>query len=89
MENPTSVEELLLNEGFLKWYCQTEEKEIQAWNEWIATSPEHHHLANEAIEMLQLIRSSKDIKIARREISAERNRLKDAIRKMQAGIINS
>jgi hypothetical protein len=83
----TSVEDLLLTDGFLNWYCKTVEKEIREWNEWIEISPEHRGLANQAVEMLLLIRSANENKITEQEIREETNLLKDTIRHMR-GIIN-
>ena len=87
-ENPTTVEELLLNEGFLNWYCDTDEEEIQEWNEWIAISPEHQYMANQAVETLVLLRCANENRITEQEIRTETNRLKHTIRNMKAGIIN-
>ena len=86
--NYSTVEELLLADGFLNWYYLTDEKEIHGWNEWIAISPEHKHLADQAVEVLLLIRSAKENKITEQEIRAETNRLIGAIRDIKAGIIN-
>jgi len=86
--NYSTVEELLLADGFLNWYYLTDEKEIHGWNEWIAISPEHKHLADQAVEVLLLIRPAKENKITEQEIRAETNRLIGAIRDIKAGIIN-
>ena len=86
--NYSTVEELLLADGFLNWYYLTDEKEIHGWNEWIAISPEHKHLADQAVEVLLLLRSAKENKITEQEIRAETNRLIGAIRDIKAGIIN-
>ena len=86
--NYSTVEELLLADGFLNWYYLTDEKEIHGWNEWIAISQEHKHLADQAVEVLLLIRSAKENKITEQEIRAETNRLIGAIRDIKAGIIN-
>ena len=69
--NYSTIEELLLADGFLNWYYLTDEKEIHEWNEWIAISPEHKHLANQAVEVLLLIRSAKENKITEQEIRRE------------------
>jgi len=86
--NYSTVEELLLADGFLNWYYLTDEKEIHGWNEWIAISPEHKHLADQAVEVLLLIRPAKENKITEQEIGAATNRLIGAIRDIKAGIIN-
>jgi hypothetical protein len=86
--NYSTVEELLLADGFLNWYYLKGEKEIHEWNEWIAISPEHKHLADQAVEMILLIWSAKENKITEQEIRAETNRLTRTIRNMKAGIIN-
>ena len=85
--NYSTVEELLLADGFLNWYL-ADEKEIRGWNEWIAISPEHKYLADQAVEMILLIRSAKENKITEQEIRAETNRLTRTIRDMKAGTIN-
>jgi hypothetical protein len=86
--NFTTVEELLVSDGFLKWYQQTNKKEVQVWDEWIAENPEHQRLANEAIQILQLFRPAQGNKIAEQDIKAATTRLTDTIRNMKAAIIN-
>jgi hypothetical protein len=80
--NFTTVEELLVSDGFLKWYQQTDEKEMQIWNEWIAANPAHQRLANEAIKILLLLQQAQESKIADQDIEAATNRLTDTIRNM-------
>lgn len=77
--NFTTVEELLTSEDFLKWYQQTDEKEIQVWNQWIAESTEHQRLVNEAIQLLGLIRSKED-NGREKEVNEEIDRLLNTIR---------
>lgn len=79
----TTVEELLLSDGFLKWYQQTDGKEAQEWDEWISEDPEHERLAKEAIEVIQLITEVHENKIEKQETSAATNRLTDTIRSMK------
>jgi hypothetical protein len=78
--NYTTVEELLVSDGFLKWYQQTDEKVVQAWDEWIAEDPEHQRLASEAVQVLLLIREAQENKIAEQEIKAATTRLTNVIR---------
>ena len=66
--NYTTVEELLVSESFLKWYQQTDEKEVRAWDEWIAENPEHQYLANKAVQILELIRPVQEREITDQEI---------------------
>lgn len=82
--NFTTVEELLESDGFLKWYQQTDEKEVQVWDEWIAENPEHQRLANEAIRVLLLFRPVQGNKIAEKDIKAATTRLTDTIRNMKS-----
>lgn len=53
--NYTTMEELLMDDGFLAWYHQSDESVMDKWNEWIGASPEHGHLAEEAVHLLQII----------------------------------
>jgi hypothetical protein len=78
--NYTRVEELLLSDGFLKWYLQTDEKEVLAWDEWIAKDLEHQRLADEAVQVLLLFREIQETQIAEQDIRAETNRLTETIR---------
>lgn len=75
----TTVEELLLSDSFLKWYQQTDEKEAQVWDKWIADSPEHQRLVDEAIQILKFINSEEKNNIKEDEITEAVNNLKDAI----------
>ena len=79
-KNYTTVEELLINDGFLKWYQQTDEKEVHAWDKWIAENPENQRLANEAVQVLLFIRVEHENKITEQEIKAATNRLTNTIR---------
>ena len=86
--NYTTVEEVLVSEGFLKWYQQTDEKEAQAWDEWIAESPEHQKLVNEVIQVLRFIRPEEESYIEEQEITEAINRLKNTIRNMKSNCGN-
>jgi putative ABC transport system permease protein len=77
--NYTTAEELLASDGFIKWYQQTDERSVRAWDKWIAKHPEHQRLANEAVQVLQLLREAQENKIAEQEITAATNRLTDTI----------
>jgi thymidylate synthase len=82
--NYTTVEELLVSDGFLKWYRQTDEKQVQIWNEWIAGNPEHQRLANDAVEVLLFIKPAAKNKITEQEIRAAVDRLTDTIRNIKS-----
>ncbi len=69
----TTVEELLLSDGFLKWYQKTDEKETQAWDDWIAKNPEHQRLAYEAVQVLLLFREAQEHKIGEQEVSSNKS----------------
>jgi hypothetical protein len=83
--NFTTVEELLASDSFLKWYQQTDENEVQLWNEWIAEIPEHQRLANEAIQMILLFERAQGSTIAEQDIEEATTRLKETIRNMKTG----
>jgi hypothetical protein len=53
--NYTTVEDLLMDDGFLAWHRQTDETEMYEWNEWVEEDPEHQRLAEEAIQLLEII----------------------------------
>lgn len=76
----TTVEELLECEGFLKWYTQTDDNEVRVWNKWIAENPEHKCLADEAVNVILIIRSMQGSTPAEQEIKSATNRLLDTIR---------
>ncbi|MFL9485118.1 FecR family protein [Chitinophagaceae bacterium LWZ2-11] len=50
-----TVEELIEDEGFLKWFHQSDEQSIQQWEQWKDESPENHALLNEAVQLLSAI----------------------------------
>jgi len=50
--NYITVEQLLADESFLAWYRRADEKEAARWEEWIAASPDHRRLAEEAVQWL-------------------------------------
>lgn len=83
--NYTTVEELLVSDGFMKWYRKADEREVQAWDEWITENPEHQRLASEAVQVLLLIREAQENKIAAQEIKAATTRLIDVIRNNKSG----
>jgi len=47
-----TVEQLLMDDGFLAWYHHVDEREADRWNQWIAASPENQLLAEEAVRWL-------------------------------------
>jgi len=78
--NYTTVEELLMDDGFLAWYHQTDETEVYKWNRWIDADPEHQRLANEAIHLLKLILLVKEkVEVTEQQIKASFNRIENAI----------
>jgi putative ABC transport system permease protein len=50
-----TIEELLMDEGFVSWCRGTHPGESARWNNWIAADPVHKQLAEEARRLLQLI----------------------------------
>src|SRR5687768_13809338 len=82
--NFTTVEELLVSDGFLKWYQQTDEKEVQLWDEWVAEDPEHQRLATEAIQILLHFQRAQGNKIAGQDIEEATTHLTDTIRNMKS-----
>jgi len=50
--NYTTVEQLLMDNGFLAWYYHTDKKERDRWDQWIAASPANRLLAEEATRWL-------------------------------------
>ncbi|TDW95804.1 ABC transporter permease [Dinghuibacter silviterrae] len=51
----TTVEELLMDDGFLAWYHLSDDKQIEFWDAWIASSEEHRALARAAVQTLQYL----------------------------------
>jgi ABC-type antimicrobial peptide transport system permease subunit len=58
--NYTTVEQLLMDNGFLAWYYHTDEKATEKWNQWIAASPENQLLAEQATRWLASLASLED-----------------------------
>lgn len=78
--NYTTVEELLMDDGFLAWHRQTNETEMYKWNRWIEEDPEHQRLAEEAIHLLTLILLvEQKIEVTEQHIKASFNRIANAI----------
>ena len=80
--NYTTIEELLMEDDFLAWYHQSDQSAMYKWNEWIQASPEHQHLAEEAVQVLQC-KKPKEVKVVvpEHEITKGFNRIKAAISK--------
>ncbi|HTJ14683.1 MAG TPA: FtsX-like permease family protein [Dinghuibacter sp.] len=49
----TTVESLLMNDGFLAWYHLSDDRHVRQWDAWIAENEEHRRLAREAVRMLE------------------------------------
>lgn len=78
--NYTTVEELLMDDGFLAWHRQTDETEMYKWNRWIEEDTEHQRLAEEAIHLLTLIMlPEEEVEVTERQIKASFNRIANAI----------
>jgi hypothetical protein len=78
--NYTTVEELLMDDGFLAWHRQTNETEMYKWNRWIEEDPEHQRLAEEAIHLLTLIRLVEEkVEVTEQQVKASFNRIANAI----------
>jgi hypothetical protein len=50
-----SVEQLLMDEGFLAWYRSSDRDRNAWWTQWIRASKENRELAEQAIDLLQSI----------------------------------
>jgi hypothetical protein len=78
--NYTTVEELLMDDGFLAWHRQTDEAEMYKWNEWIEEDPEHQRLAEEAIQLLEIILLMEEkVEVSEQQIKASFNRIINSI----------
>jgi len=78
--NYTTVEELLMDDGFMAWHRQTDETEVDKWNGWIEANPEHQRLAEEAIHLLTLILLAEEkIEVTEQQINASFNRIINTI----------
>ncbi len=56
VENYREPEDLLSDESFLSWYFKTGVGEDTAWEQWVASSPEHKALVSQAVELLNKTR---------------------------------
>ena len=74
-----AVEDLLMEDSFLAWYRRTDDAVIMIWEAWIAASPEHHQLANEAVHLLELLLSVMEKRVTDDQITTAKNRLLHAI----------
>ncbi|HKZ67978.1 MAG TPA: hypothetical protein VJ111_16540 [Chitinophagaceae bacterium] len=78
--NYTTVEDLLVDDGFLAWYRKTDETEVDKWNGWIEADPEHQCLAEEAIHLLKLILLAEEkVEVTEQQIKAGFNRIANVI----------
>ena len=78
--NYTTVEELLMDDGFLAWHRQTDETEMYKWNRWIEKDPEHQRLAEEAIHLLTIILLVEEkVEVTEQEIKEVFKRITNAI----------
>lgn len=78
-EKYKAVEDLLTEESFLAWYHRTDDIDIKTWEAWIAASPEHQQLANEAAHLLELLLSVIEKKGTEDQLATAKNRLLQAI----------
>ncbi|WP_276500536.1 hypothetical protein [Terrimonas pollutisoli] len=74
-----AVEDLLMEDSFLAWYRRMDDAATKTWEAWIAASPEHHQLANEAVYLLELLLSVIEMKVTEDEITTAKDRLFRAI----------
>lgn len=77
--NYTTVEELLMDDGFLAWHRQTDETEMYKWNRWIEEDPEHKRLAEEAIHLLEIILLAQEKEVTEQQVKATFNRIINSI----------
>ena len=50
--NYTQPWDLLADDDFFAWYYHTEDKKVEAWNDWIRKDLFNQHLAEEAVYLL-------------------------------------
>ena len=72
VENFREPEDLLSDESFLSWYFKTGVGENTAWEQWMASSPEHKALVSQAVELLNKTR------LREREISLSQQQRAEA-----------
>ena len=76
----TTVEELLMDDSFLAWLHQTDEKAIHQWMKWIETNPEHKRLADEAVQVISIIGwAEKEDHVTEKQINAGYERVMNKI----------
>jgi hypothetical protein len=78
-EKYKSVEDLLTDDSFLAWYHRTGDNDIKTWEAWIAASPKHQQLANEAAHLLELLLSVVEKNVTEDQITIAKSRLMQAI----------
>jgi hypothetical protein len=76
----TTVEEFLMDDSFLAWLHQTDEKAIRQWMKWIETNPENKRLADEAVQLISIIGwAEKEFPVSEKQINAGYERLINTI----------
>jgi hypothetical protein len=83
-----TIEDLLADDSFLKWFYRPDCHEIGRWNDWVNASPENRLLANKAAGMLAYIRMGYEKERTEQEIRVEVDRLIKIIRKMKNYIMS-
>ena len=79
MDNKT-IEDLLMDDGFMAWYHQNDKDLVASWNKWIEESEQNRLLAEEAVVVIHLMASmTNEKKAPTRNAEAIWNRVQAAI----------
>jgi ABC-type antimicrobial peptide transport system permease subunit len=83
----TTVEELLMDDGFLAWYHLSNDAQVKSWDAWIAASDENRRLARAAVETLQFLHYQPSISGFQKTSDAIWKRISHEINKEKAPAI--
>jgi putative ABC transport system permease protein len=53
--NNTTVDQLLVDEGFLAWYRASDKEQLSIWDAWIQENEENRMMAMEAVRLLNML----------------------------------
>jgi ABC-type antimicrobial peptide transport system permease subunit len=77
----TTVEDLLMDDGFLAWYHLSDDIQVGIWDAWIASSEEHRALARAAVQTLQYLHYRPDAALQAERADAIWDRINADIKK--------
>lgn len=81
----TTVEQLLMDDGFLAWYHLSDDRQVEIWDAWIAASDEHRQLARAAVKTLQYFHFRPEASDVRRRADSIWSRISKAIEEEKPG----